>query len=60
MRLLTVLVIYTRFEKANLEIAAAKMKHLTRAEAEGFYAEHKERSFFNELVKFTLTELFNG
>lgn len=44
--------IYTRFEKAGLSIIAAKMKHLTRAEAEGFYAVHKERPFFNDLVAF--------
>lgn len=44
--------IYTRFEKAGLEIAAAKMKHLSQADAEGFYAEHKERPFFTALVEF--------
>lgn len=44
--------IYSRFEKAGLKIIAAKMKHLTRAEAEGFYAVHKERPFFNDLVEF--------
>ncbi len=44
--------IYARFEKANLEIVAAKMKHLSQAEAEGFYAEHKERPFFSALVEF--------
>ena len=36
--------IYTRFEKAGLKVVAAKMKHLSRAEAEGFYAEHRERA----------------
>lgn len=41
-----------RFEKAGLSIVAAKMKHLTKAEAEGFYAVHKERPFFNALVSF--------
>lgn len=41
-----------RFEKAGLRIVAAKMKHLTKAEAEGFYAVHKERPFFNALVSF--------
>lgn len=41
-----------RFEKAGLRIVAAKMKHLTRQEAEGFYAVHKERPFFNALVSF--------
>src|SRR5690606_40125132 len=41
--------IYSRFEKAGLKIAAAKMKQLSRAEAEGFYAVHRERPFFNAL-----------
>ena len=36
--------IFARFEKAGLQIVATKMKHLTQTEAEGFYAEHKERS----------------
>ena len=44
--------IYTRFEKANLKIIKAMMVHLTKEEAEGFYAVHKERPFFNDLVKF--------
>lgn len=44
--------VYTRFEEAGLKIVAAKMKHLSRAEAEGFYAVHKERPFFNDLVNF--------
>ena len=44
--------IYSRFEKANLKIVAAKMMHLTQEQAEGFYAEHKERPFFNDLVAF--------
>lgn len=44
--------IYSRFESNGLKIVAAKMKHLTREEAEGFYAIHKERPFFAELVKF--------
>ena len=44
--------IYSRFEGNGLKIVAAKMKHLTREEAEGFYAVHKERPFFAELVKF--------
>ena len=44
--------IYTRFEKANLKIVKAMMVHLTKDEAEGFYAVHKERPFFNDLVKF--------
>lgn len=44
--------IYSRFEKAGLKIIAAKMKHLSRAEAERFYAVHRERPFFNDLVTF--------
>jgi len=44
--------IYTRFEKAGLKIVAAKMMHLTQEQAEGFYAEHKERPFFKDLVGF--------
>ncbi len=44
--------IYSRFEKADLRIVAAKMVHLSKADAEGFYAEHKERPFFNDLVSF--------
>ena len=47
--------IYTRFEDAGLRIAAAKMKQLSQAEAEGFYAVHKERPFFNDLVKFMIS-----
>lgn len=41
-----------RFEKAGLRIVAAKMKHLTKEEAQGFYAVHKDRPFFNGLVNF--------
>ena len=44
--------IYSRFEKAGLQIIAAKMMQLTREQAEGFYAVHKARPFFNDLVKF--------
>ena len=44
--------IYTRFEKVNLKIVKAMMVHLSKEEAEGFYAVHKERPFFNDLVKF--------
>lgn len=44
--------IYTRFEDAGLKIVAAKMAHLSQAEAEGFYAVHKERPFFKDLVSF--------
>jgi nucleoside-diphosphate kinase len=39
-------------EKAGLKIVAARMQHLTQREAEGFYAVHKERPFFGDLVKF--------
>ncbi|HEY0974556.1 MAG TPA: nucleoside-diphosphate kinase [Solimonas sp.] len=41
-----------RLEKAGLKVVAARMKHLTPGEAEGFYAVHKERPFFGDLVKF--------
>ena len=44
--------IYARFEKGGLKIIAAKMLHLSREKAEGFYAVHKERPFFNDLVDF--------
>lgn len=44
--------IYGRFEQAGLKIAASRMKHLSQAEAEGFYAEHRERGFFKDLVTF--------
>ncbi len=44
--------IYQRFENAGLKIVAAKMKHLSQAEAEGFYAVHRERPFFGDLVEF--------
>ena len=44
--------IYSRFEKAGLKVVAAKMKSLSRAEAEGFYAVHRERPFFKALVEF--------
>jgi len=47
--------IYSRFEKAGLKVVAAKMKHLSRAEAEGFYAVHRERPFFKDLVSFMIT-----
>ena len=47
--------IYSRFEAAGLKVVAAKMKHLSRAEAEGFYAVHKERPFFNDLVSFMIS-----
>jgi len=44
--------IYTRFEEAGLTVLGAKMKQLSQADAEGFYAVHKERPFFNDLVSF--------
>ncbi len=44
--------IYSRFEKAGLEIVAAKMLHLSKEQAEGFYAVHKERPFFADLVSY--------
>ena len=44
--------ILSRFEAAGLKIVAARMAQLSRAEAEGFYAVHKERPFFADLVKF--------
>jgi nucleoside-diphosphate kinase len=44
--------IYDRFESAGLKIIAAKMMHLSQGQAEGFYAVHKERPFFNDLVSF--------
>lgn len=47
--------IYSRFENAGLRIVAAKMKHLSRAEAEGFYAVHRERPFFAALVEFMIS-----
>jgi len=47
--------IYSRFENAGLKIVAAKMAQLSQAEAEGFYAVHKERPFFADLVKFMIS-----
>jgi nucleoside-diphosphate kinase len=47
--------IYSRFEKAGLKIVAAKMKQLSRREAEGFYAVHRERPFFKPLVEFMVS-----
>ncbi|HET6914163.1 MAG TPA: nucleoside-diphosphate kinase [Rhodanobacteraceae bacterium] len=47
--------IYSRFEKAGLKIVAAKMKQLSRREAEGFYAVHRERPFFKPLVDFMVS-----
>ncbi|HEY5635748.1 MAG TPA: nucleoside-diphosphate kinase [Burkholderiales bacterium] len=47
--------IYTRFEAGGLRIAAARMMQLSRAEAEGFYAVHRERPFFKDLVDFMIS-----
>ena len=44
--------IYARFEKAGLEIVAARMIHLSKDQAEGFYSVHSERPFFNDLVSY--------
>ena len=47
--------ILARFEKAGLRIVAARMIHLSRQEAEGFYAVHRARPFFNDLVEFMIS-----
>ena len=47
--------IYSRFESNGLQIIAAKMLHLSQAQAEGFYAEHSERGFFKDLVAFMIS-----
>ena len=47
--------IYQRFEEVGLKIVAARMLHLSRAEAEGFYAVHRERPFFKDLVDFMIS-----
>ncbi|MDO8314276.1 MAG: nucleoside-diphosphate kinase [Rugosibacter sp.] len=47
--------IYSRFEKNGLKVIAARMHHLSRQEAEGFYAVHKARPFFNDLVSFMIS-----
>lgn len=47
--------IYSRFEANGLRIVAAKMLHLSKEQAEGFYAEHKERGFFNDLIAFMIS-----
>ncbi len=44
--------VYRRFEKAGLRIVAARMAILTQAQAEGFYAVHRQRPFFKDLVKY--------
>ena len=57
--------IYSRFEKNGLKVVAAKMKQLSKEDAEGFYAVHKERPFFNDLVSFmtsgpVMIQVFEG
>jgi nucleoside-diphosphate kinase len=47
--------ILTRFEKAGMKVIAARMMHLSRAQAEGFYAVHRERPFFKDLVDFMIS-----
>jgi nucleoside-diphosphate kinase len=47
--------IYIRFEQAGLRIVAARMMHLTREQAEGFYAVHRERPFYVDLVEFMIS-----
>jgi len=47
--------VYRRFEKAGLSIVASRMLHLTREQAEGFYAVHKERPFYNDLVSYMMS-----
>ncbi|MEI8365801.1 MAG: nucleoside-diphosphate kinase [Parachlamydiaceae bacterium] len=47
--------IISRFEKAGLHVVAAKMVHLSKDQAEGFYAIHRERPFFKDLVSFMIT-----
>ncbi len=47
--------IYSRFETNGLKVIAARMIHLSRPEAEGFYAVHKERPFFKDLVEFMIS-----
>ena len=51
--------IYTRFENAGLKIIAARMTQLTREQAEGFYAAHKERGFFKDLVDFMVARVLD-
>jgi nucleoside-diphosphate kinase len=47
--------VYHRFETAGLRVVAARMLHLSQGEAEGFYAVHRERPFFKDLVKFMIS-----
>ncbi|HEV7274832.1 MAG TPA: nucleoside-diphosphate kinase [Devosiaceae bacterium] len=48
--------VISKFEEAGLRIVASKRIHMTRAQAEGFYAVHKDRPFFSELVEFMISE----
>ena len=47
--------VYRRFEQAGLQVVAARMLHLSREQAEGFYAVHQERPFFNDLVSYMIS-----
>ena len=47
--------IYSRFESSGLKIIAARMVHLSQADAQGFYAVHRDRPFFNDLVSFMIS-----
>lgn len=47
--------IYTRFEEAGLKVVASRMTHLSQRDAEGFYAVHRERPFFRDLVSFMVS-----
>ena len=47
--------IYSRFERNGLKIVASRMLRLSQADAEGFYAVHRERPFFNDLVRFMIS-----
>jgi nucleoside-diphosphate kinase len=47
--------IYSRFERNGLKIVASRMRRLSQADAEGFYAVHRERPFFNDLVRFMIS-----
>ena len=47
--------IYSRFEESGLKVVSARMVHLSRADAEGFYAVHRARPFFKDLVEFMIS-----
>jgi nucleoside-diphosphate kinase len=47
--------VYRRFEQAGLRIVAARMMHLSQAQAEGFYAVHRERPFYKDLVRYMIS-----